>query len=320
MSRSVALIGARGYVGRELLALLARHPSLEVALASSRELAGRPVSEVTGDVAPGRLEDLRFEELGPDDVAARAADAYVLALPNGKCAPFVEAIAKTRPDAVLIDLSADHRFDDGWVYGLPERRREALRGAKRIANPGCYATAIQLGLAPLVELLEGPPRAFGVSGYSGAGTTPSPKNDPEVLRDNLLPYSLTGHVHEREVTRHLGHPVHFLPHVASWFRGIHVTLDATLRAPLSLDELRARFVERYRDEPLIRVGDEAPCVRDIAGRNDVALGGFAVSDDGRRAVVVATIDNLLKGAATQAVQNLNLAFGLDELAGIDAGG
>lgn len=312
MSHGVALIGARGYVGRELLALLARHPSFEVTLASSRELAGRPVSEV----APEFAADLRFEDLSPDDALARGADAFVLALPNGKSAAWVEAIERHRPASVVVDLSADHRFDAGWVYGLPERNRERLRGARRVSNPGCYATAIQLGLDPLVGLLDGAARAFGVSGYSGAGTTPSPKNDPEVLRDNLLPYSLVGHVHEREVSKQLSHPVHFLPHVAPWFRGIHVTLDATLREPAAAGDLSARFVERYRDEPLVRVTDEAPRVRDIAGRHDVALGGLAVSEDGRRVALVSTIDNLLKGAATQAVQNLNLAFGLDELSGV----
>ena len=316
MSHGIALVGARGYVGRELLSLLSGHPFLELALASSRELAGRAVK----DLAPALATDLRFENLSPDDVSVRAADAYLLALPNGKSAPWVEAIEKHRPAAILVDLSADHRFDDAWTYGLPERDREGLRGAKRIANPGCYATAIQLGLDPLTGLAEGPARAFGISGYSGAGTTPSPKNDPEVLRDNVLPYSLVGHVHEREVTRQLQYPVHFLPHVASWFRGITVTLDVSLRVRCTSEDLHARFVERYGNEPLVRVLESAPLVRDIAGRHDVALGGMSTSEDGKRVSLVATIDNLLKGAATQAIQNLNLALGLEELSGIDIEG
>lgn len=168
----------------------------------------------------------------------------------------------------------------------------------------------------LLELLDGPPLAFGVSGYSGAGTTPSPENDPEVLRDNLLPYGLVSHVHEREVTRHLGHPVRFLPHVASWFRGIHLTVHAPVRSPLSAEEARERFAARYAGEALVEVREEAPLVREVAGRHCVALGGFAADKEGQRVVVVASLNNLLKGAATQAVQNLNLALGLEELSGL----
>jgi N-acetyl-gamma-glutamyl-phosphate reductase common form len=177
---------------------------------------------------------------------------------------------------------------------------------------------MQLAIAPMLDLLDGPVQCFGVSGYSGAGTTPSDKNDPDKLRDNLMPYALTGHVHEREVTRHLGHPVEFMPHVAPHFRGITLTANLHLREPVQREAAVARYRERYAGEPLVRVGTDAPWVSAIAGAHHVDLGGFAVADDGRRLVVVATIDNLLKGAATQALQNLNLAFGLDETLGIVA--
>src|SRR5262249_42410139 len=160
--------------------------------------------------------DLKFslsarDGVSVDDIAGAKLDAYALALPNGKSEAFVDSIRRARPDAVIVDLSADHRFDGRWVYGQPERRRDQIRGARRISNPGCYATATQLALAPLMSLIEGSPSVFGVSGYSGAGTTPSPRNDPEVLRDNLLPYSLVGHIHEREVSAQLGRPVFFMP-------------------------------------------------------------------------------------------------------------
>src|SRR5690606_17762708 len=128
---------------------------------------------------------LVFEALSPEQAAARAVDAVVLALPNGASAPYVEALGE-RP--VLVDLSADHRFDDGWRYGLVELFRDRLRGARRISNPGCYATAAQIALSPIAAELTAPPRIFGVSGYSGAGTTPSDRNDPDKLRDNLMPY------------------------------------------------------------------------------------------------------------------------------------
>ncbi len=309
---SVGVLGARGHVGVELLSLLGRHPGVRLAAVGSRALAGRRVA----DEIPGCGGDLAYRDLRPAEAAALDLDAWILALPNGEAAPFVAAIAARRPSTILIDLSADFRFDDGWQYGLVERNRERLRGARLIANPGCYATGMQLAIAPLLELLEGAPVVFGVSGYSGAGTTPSPRNDPDRLRDNLMPYALVGHLHEREATRHLGHPIAFMPHVAPFFRGITLTIALPLSAPISVGELRARAAEAWRGERLISVTDEVPLVRDAVGKHGVTIGGFAVADDGRRAVVVATLDNLRKGAATQALQNLNLAAGLDELWGI----
>jgi N-acetyl-gamma-glutamyl-phosphate reductase len=175
---------------------------------------------------------------------------------------------------------------------------------------------MQLAIAPMREALAGPVQCFGVSGYSGAGTGASDKNDPEKLRDNLMPYALTGHVHEREVTRQLGHPVEFMPHVAPHFRGITLTANLHLAEATTLDAVRAAYRAAYAGEPLVRVLDEAPWVSRIAGRHGADVGGFTLSDDGRRLVVVCTLDNLLKGAATQALQNLNLAFGLPETLGI----
>ena len=168
----------------------------------------------------------------------------------------------------------------------------------------------------MLDSLDGPVQCFGVSGYSGAGTTPSDRNNPDVLRDNLIPYALTGHVHEREVSTQLGHAVEFMPHVAPHFRGITLTANLHLARPVQREEVLARYRGRYADEPLVRVQEAAPWVSRIAGRHHVDIGGFTLSDDGRRLVVVATEDNLLKGAATQALQNLNRAFGLDEFAGI----
>ncbi|MFA6984799.1 MAG: Asd/ArgC dimerization domain-containing protein, partial [Arenimonas sp.] len=164
--------------------------------------------------------------------------------------------------------------------------------------------------------LAGPVQCFGVSGYSGAGTKPSDKNDPDKLRDNLMPYALVGHVHEREVTRQLGQPVEFVPAVAPHFRGITMTVNMHLSHALTLEEVKRIYRTRYSSEPLINVIDDVPWVSRIAGRHGVEIGGFTLSADGRRLVLVATLDNLLKGAATQAVQNLNLAFGLAETTGI----
>ena len=313
----LGLVGARGYTGAELIRLVAAHPRFELAFVTSRELDGQ---RVAGHNA-GFAGDLRYSSPDYTQLPHLGADAVVLALPNGKAAHIVRQFDEAAADPafrqpVIIDLSADHRFDPAWYYGLPELTRGDYAGQRRISNPGCYATAMQLAIAPMLDALDGPVQCFGVSGYSGAGTTPSDKNDPGKLRDNLMPYALTGHVHEREVTRRLGHAIEFMPHVAPHFRGITLTANLHLSRAFALDEVMARYRERYAGEPLVRVQDEAPWVSRIAGAQHVEIGGFALSEDGRRLVVVATLDNLLKGAATQALQNLNLAFGLGEFAGI----
>jgi N-acetyl-gamma-glutamyl-phosphate reductase len=308
----VGIVGARGYVGAELIRLLAAHPRFALAYVTSRELAGQPLAAHID----GYAGDLRYTSPDYEELPQLAADAVVLALPNGKAAHIVRQFEAVGTDPVIVDLSADHRFDPSWYYGLPELTRAQYAGQRRISNPGCYATAMQLAIAPMLNVLDGPVQCFGVSGYSGAGTTPSDKNNTELLRDNLMPYALTGHVHEREVSRQLGHPVEFMPHVAPHFRGLTITANLHLSIPFDLDEVLARYRGRYQGEPLVRVQDDAPWVSRIAGAHHVELGGFTLGGDGKRLVVVATEDNLLKGAATQALQNLNLAFGFDELAGI----
>lgn len=308
MTARIGLIGARGHTGRELLRLIAGRDDMELAFASSREFAGRPVSEMAPEIATG----LDFVAMAPDEIAASGADAVILALPNGAAAPFVAGV----PEAtVIVDLSADYRFDDAWVYGLPEiHGREALAGARRISNPGCYATAGQLAITPLRGRISGDAHVFGVSGYSGAGTTPSRKNDTEALADNLMPYALTGHIHEREMARHTGEGVRFTPHVAQFFRGIVATTHLTLTEPTTREALMAVYQDAYAGEALIRVMDGIPEVRDGANQPGAVIGGFALDETGRKAVIVSALDNLLKGAATQAMQNLTLALGLPEQA------
>jgi N-acetyl-gamma-glutamyl-phosphate reductase len=301
--RIVGVVGARGHTGTELVGLIRGHPSLDLSFAGSRELAGEPV--------PGH--EMVFESIGPDDLAGRDVDVVVLALPDGAGDPFVAAVGA---ETVIVDISADHRFDDDWAYGLPELFREKLTGAARIANPGCYATAAQIAIAPLVDAVDGVPAVFGVSGYSGAGTTPGPRNDPERLTDNLMPYKLVGHNHERETVRHLGIPVRFIPHVHPAFRGLLVTAHVPLSEVMGVDQVKARFTAAYAEEPLLEISAEIPELRDGAGHRGVIVGGFETSADGRNAVVIAAEDNLLKGAAVQAVQNINLALGLPEFEGL----
>ncbi|MBB3227173.1 N-acetyl-gamma-glutamyl-phosphate reductase [Luteibacter sp. Sphag1AF] len=310
--KTIGIVGARGHTGAELIRLVANHPGLELAFVSSRELAGQRLA----DHNEAYQGELHFTNLDAAAVAASGVNVVILALPNGAAKPFVEAIDAAAGDMVIVDLSADYRFDERWYYGLPELYRERWRGEKRVSNPGCYATAVQLSIAPIKDMLAAPPVCFGVSGYSGAGTTPSDRNDPEKLRDNLMPYSLTGHMHEREASRHLGVPVEFMPHVAPHFRGLTVTTNLYLARPMKRDEVVARFHGAYKNEKLVTVLDDAPWVSRIANRHHVEIGAFEMSADGRRVVVVATLDNLLKGAATQAMQNVNRTLGFDEYTSI----
>ncbi|KAG2224255.1 hypothetical protein INT45_000286 [Circinella minor] len=316
--KNVGLIGARGYTGRELINLINNHPELNLTHVSSRELEGKPLEGYS-------KADLTYVNLKPEDLKAQEqVDAWVLALPNGVCAPFVNQVEKDvkegkSSDKVLVDLSADYRFDNTWSYGLPEFNRNNLHGTTRISNPGCYATGAQMSLRPLLPFFDkySAPTVFGVSGYSGAGTKPSPKNDPEVLRDNLLPYALTNHIHEREVSYQLGTPINFIPHVASYFQGIQLSVNVPLNKTMTSKDIHNVFNEFYQGEKLVKVLESGePYVRDNSGKHFVRIGGFSVHPDGKRVVIAATIDNLLKGAATQAVQNLNLALGFDEYAGI----
>ncbi len=312
MKKRIGIVGARGYVGSELIQLIAVHPDLELAFVSSRERVGQLLRQHE----PGYHGSLAYDSFGAEQAAEQGVDALVLALPNQMAAPFVAAIDARAPQCVVVDLSADYRFDDEWYYGLPELTRAQASGKTRISNPGCYATAMQLALAPVRDLLSGPAQCFGVSGYSGAGTTPSDKNDPAKLHNNLMPYALTGHIHEREVSRHLAHPVEFMPHVAPHFRGITMTVNMHFSRVQQGDELLQRYQQRYAGEKLVRLSEQAPWVSAIAGQHHVEIGGLTLAADGRRAVIVSTLDNLLKGAATQALQNLNLALGLPEFAGL----
>lgn len=313
--KRIGLVGARGYVGEELIKLIAAHPQMTLGFVSSRERDGERVA----DHVSGIDGELRYRNIPHEALSDEAVDAYVLALPNGKAAACVSNI-DTRGDApVIVDLSADYRFDDDWYYGLPELTRSGYAGQRHISNPGCYASAMQFAIAPLRAVLAGPVQCFGVSGWSGAGTTPSDKNNPELLRDNLMPYALSGHLHEREVGRHCA-AVEFMPHVAPHFRGLSITANLHLDQSMSRDEAKHIFENFYAEEPLVRVTDDAPWTSRIAGRHHAEVGGFALSEDGRRLVVVSVLDNLLKGAATQAMQNLNLAFGFNEREGLSLEG
>ncbi|KAH7098256.1 acetylglutamate kinase ARG6 [Auriculariales sp. MPI-PUGE-AT-0066] len=337
----VALIGARGFTGQALVSLLNTHPQLSLSHVSSRQLAGMPLTEYTKDA-------ITYENLSLSDVERmereRTVDAWVLALPNGLAQPYVQALdaahiesaAGSGERSVVVDLSADFRFaeKEGWAYGLPELygNRAALRTARKIANPGCYATSMQLLLAPLLPVLDRsrPPTVFGMSGYSGAGTVAGvadpdgrpvtlPKVTPTTLSGGVRPYSLTDHIHEREAAYHLGTAAEgmaFVPAVGSWFSGISSVASVPLAHKMSARDIRELYETKYAGEPLIELRKDVPSLGEIQNRHGWVFGGIQVHSGGHRVVVAGGLDNLLKGAATQCVQNLNLALGLDEFAGI----
>ncbi|OCF54557.1 N-acetyl-gamma-glutamyl-phosphate reductase [Kwoniella mangroviensis CBS 10435] len=335
--KKVALIGARGYTGQNLISLIDSHPHLDLTHVSSRELAGLPLKEY-------KKSQVSYSNLSVEDVGKMAesneVDAWVMALPNGICKPFVDAIdsaASKGGKGVIVDLGADYRFEKDWTYGLPELYgREESKRSTRISNPGCYATNTQLLLAPLMPHLDKSqmPSVFGVSGFSGAGTKSGekdeegrPKTVPKISAQDLglsiRPYSLTDHIHEREASNHLSSltsqqdfKLAFIPNVAPWFSGIISVLTAPLDKSFRASEIFELYQEKYQNERLIELGKTVPDVRDIEGRHGWKMGGVQVHSSGKRVVVVGTLDNLLKGAATQCMQNLNNALGYEELAGI----
>lgn len=322
---SVAIIGARGYVGHELIKLIATHPACELIAVSSRSAAGKKVCE---QIQEFKNKTLMFTDLKASDMQNLKADVVFLALPNNVSQDYVDVIRSIRPETLIIDLSFDHRLDDPsdnnsstdyqWIYGLSEVNADDLKNSKRISNPGCYATAAQLALHPLRHLITGKPSIFGVSGYSGAGSTPNNKNNQDTLKDNLLPYALAGHLHESEISRHIGHAVNFMPHVAPHFSGLSVTVSCDLLSEMSNNEVFDLFSDAYQAHALITVQKDAPFPKDIANKNGVIIGGFAIDERDKKNVrLVAVIDNLLKGAAVQAVQNMNLALNFDSLLGIE---
>lgn len=314
-NKRIGLIGARGHTGSELIKIINKHPNLELAYISSRELNGKLCEAYT-------KSKLHYVNLAPKELATkRDVDCWIMALPNNVCKPFVESIMtipkNERP--LILDLSADARFNETWQYGLPELvGRDKIRKTRLVSNPGCYATGSQLSIAPLLPYIGGQPSIFGISGYSGAGTKPSPKNDPNNLNNNIIPYSLTDHIHEREISYQLKTPVSFMPHVGQFFQGISLTINIPLNTKMNDKDIHDIYANRYKNDKLVHVYDagKIPEVKHISGKHHVDIGAFKVHSSGKRVVVVGCIDNLLKGAATQALQNINLALGLEEYAGI----
>ncbi|GGX83560.1 N-acetyl-gamma-glutamyl-phosphate reductase [Litchfieldella qijiaojingensis] len=336
----VGIVGGTGYTGVELLRLLAGHPDVEIEAITSRSEAGLAVDELYPNLR-GHYPGLAFSEPDPERLAA--CDAVFFATPHGVAHALAGELLErgTR----VIDLSADFRLKDAeewarWygqphgapalleaaVYGLPEVNRDAIRQARLIAVPGCYPTAVQLGLLPLLEQrLIDPDHVIAdcKSGVTGAGRGAKVGSLLAEASESMKAYGASGHRHLPEIRQGLGQaagqPVGltFVPHLTPMIRGIHATLYGRLTNDPG--DLQALFEQRFADEPAVDVmpAGSHPETRSVKG-TDICRLAVHRPGDGDTVVVLAVIDNLVKGASGQAIQNLNLMFGFDEMAGLQA--
>lgn len=336
----VGIVGGTGYTGVELLRILAKHPAVELAAITSRSEEGLAVADLYPNLR-GHV-DLAFSVPDPEQLSR--CDVVFFATPHN-------VAMQMMPDLIgrgvrVVDLSADFRIRDAelwsrWygephgapellaqaVYGLPEFNRERIRDAQLVACPGCYPTSVQLGFLPLLERkLIDPQRliANSASGASGAGRQGKIDNLLSEINDSFKAYAVGGHRHLPEIEQGLadiaGNPVQltFAPHLLPIIRGIHSTLYGTLVSDVAASELQELFESRYANEPFVDVlpAGSHPQTRTVKGANVCRLAVHR--PQGRDTVVVlAVIDNLVKGASGQAVQNMNIMFGLDERAGLD---
>ena len=331
---SVAIVGASGYTGAELLRILAAHPAMAVAVATGDTQAGVAVGDLYPSLGPAYPE-LIFSSYEPDEVAG--ADVVFLALPHGASQQIVPSLLDTGTGARIVDLAADFRLRDpgvyqqwygethdapdhlaSFAYGLPELFRDSVAGAAAVAAPGCYPTAAALALAPLVRAGVIEPDGVIVdaaSGVSGAGRPAKPHTSFCAADGDYTAYGLLDHRHTPEIEQASGAGVLFTPHLAPMNRGILATCYARPTGACHSDDLLAVLESAYAGEPFVTVSDRPPSTKATLGSNSAHL---TARHDPRTGWVMAlcAIDNLGKGASGQAVQCANLLCGIDETAGL----
>ena len=329
----VAVLGASGYTGQEFVRLAAAHRGIELTLLATREHAGEPLERVMPGLDARERPEQRLSSL-EDTLAAAlggACDVLVSCLPHGALSERLAQLPALPPALRVLDLSADHRAGErDFRYGLPEAHRNVLARAHRVANPGCYPTAATLALLPAIEggWLGDPIMVSAVSGVSGAGRGAAARTSFVELDGGASIYRAGDeHPHAAEIARNLRrlsgreHAIGFTPQLAPMARGILLTATAPLAISLSPDEARRAYAARYAKEPFVRLlaAGEWPETRAVRGSNrcDVAI---TVLHGGRTLLATSAIDNLVKGAAGQAIQNLNLMLGWPETEGLSRHG
>ncbi len=332
----VAIVGASGYGGSELLRLLLYHPHVEVVAMTSRSKAGKAIGSVHPNL--GHHADRLFSDDPMDRVAANC-DAVFFALPHG------EAMSRVRPfadkDRLILDLSADFRLRDAkaweaaygkphaapdlipsFVYGQTECFRDQIKKARRVACPGCFPTGAILALAPLARegLLKGRVILSAATGSSGSGAEPSDKTHHPFRAEDFRAYRVLNHQHVGEIVQALTDlgarelDLLFIPHSAPMVRGISTTAVASLPLPMKSEDLAAMYRLQYQGESFVRVLADPPRAGVVAGTN---FADVSVAAKGKDAVLLSAVDNLVKGAAGQAVQDLNLMMGWPETTGLE---
>ena len=323
--KSVGIIGASGFTGHELLKLLSAHELVDLQVMNSRNYADKKVSSLYSDFEGDDV----YTGYSFDEVKALNLDLIFLALPHAKSMDAIKELDTTTTK--LIDLSADYRFKDPavyekiygrtslptehtWVYGLPELFKADIQNAHAVANPGCYATASILAAYPIQD--EATHIVFDCkSGWSGAGRDSAYAKNPGLLKDNLIAYNITKHRHKYEVEQFITTPISFTPHVFDTFEGMMCTAHILLKDAANSEAIIKRYQDFYKDSVFTRVSQAIPEVRQTQKTNYCDIGGFEI-DETNQLVIVSTLDNLWKGAAGQAVQNMNLMLGLPETEGL----
>jgi N-acetyl-gamma-glutamyl-phosphate reductase len=303
---TIAVVGAAGYTGGMLLRLLARHPEVDHdnIHAVSQSQSGRRLDSVHADLVGMK------QSFGPD--LPNDSDVIFLCMDHGKARAWMQT--HDVGDAVVIDLSSDHRLDPDWVYGLPEVHRDRLRTTKRIANPGCFATCIELGLLRLGEhgQLKESVVVNATTGSTGAGQAPSDTTHFSWRANNLSVYKAFTHQHLDEIEQILGMRPVFIPMRGAFPRGI--LASCVVQSKAKAETVRAHYRERFEGHPFVHIVDDLPDVKRVVGTNNAVIG---MADHDGHVLVVSVIDNLVKGASGQAIQNMNLACGFEETAGLD---
>ena len=317
------IIGASGITGYELTKLLKKHPQVEIKLLNSKSCAGKKVKEEFPDFGD---EKLQYEDLNVEQINNLKLDVVFLCVEHTKA---MELVPKLK--GKIIDLSADYRFKKPEVYekvyvvehkdkktkavyGLPELFKDKIKKAKLVANPGCYATSCILATFPIQKLAKY--IIFDCkSGYSGAGKNSIYMKDPSVIKDNIQAYKLTKHRHKYEVNQFVKTKMSFTPHVLNTYQGIMCTAHVLLKKSADPQFIKNIFKNFYKNEPFVEIIDKIPDLHDVQKNNRCCIGGFEI-DENNQLVIISVLDNLIKGAVGQAVQNMNLMFGLEEKEGL----